>query len=160
MRSKLLSKALVFTVVLECAVAGSAIATDYPGTPSTPTSYGHVVPYIIPGANPGGNRTCSEVGKAFFNNPYYYKYSSARLDYNKGKFSGSLPYGLSVSTNGNTVAFDSTFAIGAVIVKGGPNANAYVYNPQKWADSGLGAPINPGGQPAGLSNITFCWNPH
>ena len=34
----------------------------------------------------------------------------------------------------------------------------YVYNPQATSDSGLAAPINPGGQGSGLSNITFCWN--
>jgi hypothetical protein len=39
---------------------------------STPVSDGGVTPYLIEGANPGGNRTCEEVGLAFFNNAGYY----------------------------------------------------------------------------------------
>jgi hypothetical protein len=32
---------------------------------STPESNGGIIPYIIPGSNPGGNRTCAEVSLAF-----------------------------------------------------------------------------------------------
>lgn len=49
----------------------------------------------------------------------------------------------------------------AVIVKGGPNADAYVYYPQVvMSDIGLHAPVNPSnGDFYGLSHIDFCYNP-
>lgn len=129
-------------------------------TPSTPVSDGGVTPYIIDGENPGGNRTCSEVGVAFFGDPNYYEFSSARSNYDNGTFDVPFPAGLNVSvTDGTYVAWDSTFGIGAVIVKGSSDANVYVYDPQRTSDSGLASPTNASGNPAGLSNLTFCWNP-
>ena len=55
--------------------------------------------------------------------------------------------------------------VGAVIVKGGNNANVYLYNTDEnveWvhSDSGLSAPDNlnnPNNIPYGLSNLTFCF---
>jgi hypothetical protein len=128
---------------------------------STPVSDGGAVPVLIPG-NSGGNRTCEQVGQAVYGNENYFQYSSTRINYDKDddSFDSLFPSGLSVSvTNGTYVAFDSTFGIGAVIVKGSNDANVYVYNPQEKSDSGLAAPPNQSGNPAGLSNITFCWNP-
>src|SRR5690606_24713717 len=61
--------------------------------------------------------------------------------------------------NDTFVSWTSSFGIGAVIVKGGNSANVYVYEPQRTNDAGLAAPPNASGKPAGLSNITFCWNP-
>ncbi len=57
----------------------------------------------------------------------------------------------------------STFGIDAVLVKGGPNAHLYVYNPPALAfgDTGLHAPLGagPGGnQPYGISHLEFCYN--
>ena len=34
-----------------------------------------------------------------------------------------------------------------------------MYNPQSTNDSGLASPVNASGNPSGLSNLTFCWNP-
>jgi hypothetical protein len=153
---KLISKVLILGIVIGELFAGAALATYPTKYPSTPTSSGGVTPWIIPGQNSGGNRTCAEVGQAFFGNPDYYKYSSERIDGKKQYY--SLPYGLQFSTNGTYVSFSSSFSIGAVIVKGGPAANVYVYEPQRLSDSGLAAPVNSSGNSAGLSNITFCWN--
>ena len=50
------------------------------GTASEPVSFNGVTPYIIPGANPGGNRTCAEAGYAFFGNATYYQCWSAKRD--------------------------------------------------------------------------------
>lgn len=48
-------------------------------------------------------------------------------------------------------------AVSAVIVKGGPDSNVYLYDPAAQSDTGLHAPINPSnGSPYGLSHITFC----
>ena len=110
-----------------------------------------------------GNRTCAEIGD--------YECSSARVNYNEdtGEFdntfddsSGNDGCGNDISvtvTDDTYVEWESTIGIGAVIVKGGPSVNVYVYD-QEPSDSGLIAPINPNNdKPFGLSNLTFCWNP-
>lgn len=125
---------------------------------SSPTSrLASVDPVIIPGENPGGNRTCEEVG-AFFDTTF--AFSSDRINYEGGSFDAAFPAGLSVSTDGTFVSFSSSFAIGAVIVKGANAANVYYYDPAVLADEGLSSPDTPGpvSNIAGLSNITFCWN--
>jgi hypothetical protein len=147
-------------MVLSLLIASSVVA--FANTSSSPTSDGGVTPLIIDGENSGGNITCSEVGLAFFNNADYYDHSSDKIDYDKdsNSFDDDFPAGLSVSVTDKTyVSFNSSFGIGAVIVKGGNKANVYIYDPQRKSDSGLASPPNPSGKPAGLSNITFCWNP-
>lgn len=62
---------------------------------------------------------------------------------------------------GNTFDWTSTFGIDAVLAKGGPNANAYVYDPpdESLGDTGLSPPINPStGEPFGISHISFCYD--
>ncbi|MCI0398418.1 MAG: hypothetical protein L0332_06115 [Chloroflexi bacterium] len=57
--------------------------------------------------------------------------------------------------------WSSTFGIDAVIVKGGSNANLYIYDPpaESFGDSGLHSPINPNnGDPFGLSHVEFCYD--
>jgi len=55
--------------------------------------------------------------------------------------------------------WSSTLGMDAVIVKGGPNADAYVYSPEAFEDWDLHAPINPSnGQPYGISHIEFCYD--
>lgn len=63
-------------------------------------------------------------------------------------------------SNGDpTFDWTSTYPIKAVIVKGGPVANLYVYNPASYGDTNLYAPINPNNnKPYGLSHIRFCWD--
>lgn len=161
--------ALVFA--LAPGLSGGAFAEEVtlPGIASTPISDGGVTPYIIDGSNPGGNRTCAEVGKAFFNNTDYYLCSSGRADYEDGfdidfgDVTGGEGCGINEITvgvtNGTYVSFNSTTGIGAAIVKGSADANVYVYDPQLASDSGLASPVNPSDGSAGLSNLTFCWNP-
>lgn len=83
--------------------------------------------------------------------------------------SGTLPPGASVTvTTLDGLFFDwlvSDFGTGggmdAVIVKGGRNANIYVYDPPTEAtqDTDLSATINAGNQqPFGISHIEFCWD--
>lgn len=62
------------------------------------------------------------------------------------------------TSNGPTFSFDTegTALVGAVIVKGGPNANVYTYSPPVESDTGLHAPVNPNnGKYYGLSHICF-----
>jgi hypothetical protein len=130
-------------------------------TASTPISrLALVEPVIIDGSGPGaqgGNRTCADVGAHF---GVTFEFSSDRINYQGGAFDAAFPAGLSVSTDGTFVSFSSSFAIGAVIVKGGPDANVYYYDPAVFEDTGLSSPDTPGpvSNVAGLSNITFCWN--
>ena len=47
----------------------------------------------------------------------------------------------------------------AVIVKGGSNANVYVYPRGDYSDGGLQTPVNPkSGKPYGLGYVTFCYD--
>jgi hypothetical protein len=55
-------------------------------------------------------------------------------------------------------SFDWTSSPGvdAVIVKGGPNANLYVCDPEGTAGNDFVAPSTCGGKPCGLSHVSFC----
>ena len=158
--------ALALAVLL---LSGSAMAV-VDGVPSAPTSDGGVTPYIIPGANPGGNRTCAEAGKAYFGNATYYQCWSAKRD--PGDFglgfadiSGNLLCDRNVinaSNDGTFVEFTAgPDGVGAALIKGGSGGgNVYMYEPQALSDSGLASPLNPSGYPAALSHVdSFCWNP-
>jgi hypothetical protein len=65
-----------------------------------------------------------------------------------------------------TSVFDSKFfdwaaniGVDVVIVKGGPNANIYSYNPEAARDGSLHAPINHGNnKPSGLSHVSVCYD--
>jgi hypothetical protein len=143
-----------FTVAVMVALMALVAAPVFAANQaSTPVSNGGVTPYIIDGANSGGNRTCAEVGAAFDTT---FEHSSGKRDYPSQ--TGTWPTGLSVTiTDGTFVSFTSTFLIGAVIVKGSNDANVYYYGSGSFGDSGLASP--PAGDgPAGLSNLTFCWN--
>lgn len=134
-------------------------------TASFPTSNGGTTPYLIPGANPGGNRTCAEVATAWKLDPNPF-ICGEKIDYSSGVFAGLFPSGLSVTTDGKYVSFDlenciligdKYYKVGAVIVKGGNASNVYYYPNGTLSDGGLAAPYNASGTPAGLSNLTFCF---
>jgi hypothetical protein len=123
-----------------------------------------VTPVVIPGANPGGNRTCAEVGTFFKNDPAYFDYCGDRVDYEK--FEGAFPAGLKVTSDGKKLSFnadncfkigDKYYKVGAVIVKGGSSSNVYFYEGGTLSDENLVAPVNASGKPAGISNVTFCY---
>jgi hypothetical protein len=59
---------------------------------------------------------------------------------------------------GQLVDWTSSKPIDAVIVKGGPNANAYVYVGESSGDTGLHAPFNGPDKYYGLSHVNFCWD--
>jgi len=70
---------------------------------SGPVAY--VTPYIIPGPNNGGNRTCADV-EAAFNLPAGFFRCGEKIDYDNGNFAGSFPDGLIVTvTDGTYVSF-------------------------------------------------------
>lgn len=135
-----------------------AANVDSPGNASSPVSDGGVTPYIIAGSNPGGNRTCAEVGTAFFGDPDYYQFASETFE--EGDQFGGTAGPITWSTIDETyVAWAGLHGGLAVIVKGGQDANVYVYDGTWQADSGLASPPTGNEQTPTLSNITFCWNP-
>ena len=117
-----------------------------------------------------GNPSCSDLGHT-----YGFKVDKGDIaaagTWQRGTdgTSGTLPPGASVTvTTLDGLFFDwlvSDFGTGggmdAVIVKGGRNANIYVYDPPTEAtqDTDLSATINAGRQqPFGISHIEFCWD--
>jgi hypothetical protein len=100
-----------------------------------------------------GNPTCADRG---------YEHEFKVDPPNAGTY--NLPGGGTVTvatTDGVYFDWTSTLVgMDAVIVKGGPQANAYVYDPpaESFGDDGLHSPNNPSGGPAALSHISFCWD--
>ncbi len=121
----------------------------------------NVEPEIIPGANPGGNRTCEEVASHLGIEGF--QYSSERINFEGGNFSGEFPEGFTIETDGTLVNWSYTPPPGycleavAFIVKGSNDAHIYTYGPDIYSDSGLAAPTNASGDAAGLSNLTVCY---
>src|ERR1044071_927260 len=114
------------------AIPGRAGATD-------------VTPIFVP-----GNPSCTSLGYAF----------GFKVDPpNAGTYSIDGINTVTVTTDGVSFDWTSTLAMDAVISKGGPNANIYVYSPERTSDTGLHSPINPNnGNPFGLSHIEFCFD--
>lgn len=84
-----------------------------------------------------------------------------------GELTGSAPEDTnnSVTTDIQSVAlgqilnWSATLGVDAVIMKGGPNANVYVYNPEATSDQGIHTPVNPNNNKYfGISHIEFCYD--
>lgn len=75
---------------------------------------------------------------------------------------GALSVTLDFTPDGSSptsLDWTSTIGVDIVLVKGGPNANAYFYNPEATSDTGLTAPINPeNSKPFAISHVTFCYD--
>ena len=126
------------------------------GYSSGQTSDTGVVPVLWETAQ-GGNVTCNQVGT--------YAYSSGRINYDEGIFDAPFPVEFTIIvTDGKFVSW--SFDGGGVwcldgisiIVKGSNAANVYTYPADVTSDSGLASPVNASGGPAGLSNLTLCYN--
>lgn len=123
------------------------------------TTAAHVEPILWTGGN-GGNADCSDVCN--------YKYSSGRNNYQGGAFDMEWPEGLTVtvSSDGKFVSWSYDAPDGycleslAVIVKGGPAANIYLYGSGTTWDEGLHSPYTGSKNKniADLSNLTFCFD--
>lgn len=141
-------------------IAAACSKEEISGTDSQKISTTGVIPTLVQGANNGGNVTCDEAASA--SGLTGYAYSTGKQDYPFS--SNSFNNGVSVTTDGTNVSWSITPPNGycvsnvAVIVKGGPNANVYYYNDGQSSDSGLTSPVNASGNPAGLSNLTICYN--
>jgi hypothetical protein len=73
---------------------------------------------------------------------------------------GTLTVTIAVNSGLKSFSWTSNLGVDVVIVKGGPQANIYRYDPpaESKGDTGLQAPILANGQRAGLSHITFCYD--
>lgn len=74
---------------------------------------------------------------------------------------GTLTVNITVysTSAGQFVDWTSNIGVDSVVVKGGPSANRYTYNPEATADTGLHAPANASKKFAGISHISFCYDP-
>jgi hypothetical protein len=107
-----------------------------------------------------GNTSCDELEGSFVA-------STGKIDFVNGSFvfeqGSDWPFGLevTVSEDGRYISFtlpaSSQYCVGAVIAKGGNASNVFTYNPGVKGDEGLSSPINSSGNPAQLSNLTFCF---
>ncbi|MGQ7960133.1 hypothetical protein ACUTAF_20865 [Pseudomonas sp. SP16.1] len=103
-----------------------------------------------------GNPTCSGLG-----------YGAFELKFDNPADGSLTSQGVTITidvrTTGAGPVFDweaSGGVVNAVVAKGGPNANLYVYNPGATSDTGLHSPVNPSnGKYYGLSHISFCFTP-
>lgn len=124
------------------------------------TSVSGVQPIVVTGENNGGNVTCDEAATSAGLTGFAYTTGKQDYPFNSESFSN----GVSVTTDGTNVSWTITPPAGfcvsnvAVIVKGGPAANVYYYADGQSSDSGLASPVNSSGNPAGLSNLTICYN--
>jgi hypothetical protein len=114
---------------------------------TTPGQATTVTPIFV-----AGNPTCTGLGYDF----------GFKVDPpNAGTYSIDGFNTVTVTTDGISFDWSSTLGMDAVISKGGPNANVYIYDPpaEAFSDTGLHSPINPNnGEPFGLSHIEFCFD--
>jgi hypothetical protein len=134
---RFLGVALPFAL-LSCSAEGPEIASV--------SQKASVIPTFVE-----GNPTCADLGLGTH---------SVKFD---PPLSGTRSLGgeewVSMGANGIEVDWQSSIGIDAVIVKGGPNANVYVYPSESTGDTGLTAPVNPNTeQPFGLSHVDFCFD--
>ncbi|MFC0262233.1 immunoglobulin domain-containing protein [Fontibacter flavus] len=136
------------------------------GTTSTPKSNGGITPYIIPGANEGGNRTCAEVATAYGIASFGTSFEQRNAPFadNKATFTGSDGAVITATTDGTFVSWSIEVPAGycvkylAAVVKGSNDANVYFYEGDVRGDSGLASPVAGGsGGAAALSNLRFCY---
>lgn len=101
-----------------------------------------------------GNPTCGVLGYGIEfkigNNP-------VSGTYDVENFQGKT---VTIVIENDYLTWSSNLGMDAVFVKGGNNGNLYVYDPptESFGGSGLHAPINPSGKPAGISHISFCYD--
>jgi hypothetical protein len=63
-----------------------------------------------------------------------------------------------IVVTGSTFDWEANMGIDGVVVKGGPNANLYLYNPEAYSDDDLHAPNKNNGGYYGLSHLSFCYD--
>lgn len=127
--------------------------------PGAATTTDKIAPQFKP-----GNVTCSTAGERAASNSVEFKVEGpGSFPYTNGQLFVTIKK--YADPNGYGEVFDWQVtgggAVTVVVVKGGPNANAFVYPAPDRGDTGLHAPVNPkykNQQYYGLSHISFCYN--
>jgi hypothetical protein len=154
----------LFAVAALGACGGEGITPMDPSVGSPPTVLSSVTPVVVP-----GNPDCEDLGYDFgFKidatpvNGTYYLVTGSQNGLSTVITSGvDDPLNSVTISNATATSFDwtSTLGMDAVIVKAGPNANHYAYDPESYGDTGLVGPTNPSnGQPYGTSHVEFCYD--
>jgi hypothetical protein len=107
-----------------------------------------------------GNPTCQDLGYTYGFKPG--TSNGVPEDNPEGTFNlpGDDTNTVTIDPNATGLdAWSSTLSMDAVIIKGGPNANVYRYNPESTSDSSLSTPINTSNDDLyGLSHVEFCYD--
>jgi hypothetical protein len=131
------------------AILGTFVPVGMAGADDPPniTSGSGVVPTFV-----AGNPTCQQLG-------YDFEYKVDPPNSGTYGIPGLAGETVTVSNDGTYFDWTSTIGMDAVIAKGGPNANLYVYDPpaESMGDTHLASPLN-GDRPFGLSHISFCYD--
>jgi hypothetical protein len=102
---------------------------------------------ISPTVHSGNVNSCSDI-------------ETGAHGYELGGQAGSGIFGggtYAITADQTTFAWaSSTVPVSFVVVKGGPDANVYVYG-GSMGDSGLVSPLNPGGQVPAISHVLLCY---
>jgi hypothetical protein len=99
-----------------------------------------------------GNPTCMDLGYA-----HELKFDPPSAGSKSGD-GVTVALSLGADGFGTLVDWTSSAPIDAVLVKGGPNANAYAYPGGSSGDTGLHSPFNGPDKYYGLSHVDFCWD--
>jgi hypothetical protein len=122
------------------ACAGVAAALALPGAAQA-----------VPAGSPivvADNPTCASLNPAW---------TETKQDHGKGGPFDANGLTGTVTVDGTSLDWTASAGVDAVIVKGGDNANVYVYTPEAQSGSGLTPPINANtGTPFGISHVSFC----
>lgn len=129
-----------------------------------------VAPYLIPGKNKGGNRTCAEAVEAFDDIPEFadkelgeFTDCGEKVDIDDGYFGEveGFPFYVEVNDDGSVYFHTGSeeCKVKVVIVKGSNSANVYYFPDGIMSADGLAAPAFDPAVPSRfpwVSNLTFC----
>ena len=102
-----------------------------------------------------GNPTCADLGLGDFD----FKVESGEGDGLKLIDAHGNEVTLTWDIEAGTMDWTSNIGIDAVLMKGGPNAMVYEYDPESFGDTGLETPFNDGsGGLYGISHVNFCYD--
>jgi hypothetical protein len=154
-KSARLSVAILLVSLLAVFALGVSSAAAQSGTP---VSGDGVVPTEY-----DGNTSCQQLGY-----PFGFKIEGNGASVYTGTFpfvgghTGGAPddptNSVNLTSDGYYLNWMSTLYLDAVIVKGGQDANAYVYIPEDNADTKLASPDLAGGQLPQISHVEFCYD--
>jgi hypothetical protein len=129
--------------------SSDVVSLAEPGEELTPL-FQHVDPVFV-----ADNPSCTDLGYSFGFKPQPEPPPTGDYGFPNTNLT------VSISSDGTYFDWTSDLGVDAVIVKGGPNANLYVYDPpqESLGDDGLHSPINPNNdEPFAISHIEFCYD--